>query len=98
MPDKVIVQHYREAVDIYKYQHLGLTLNRNSGDLRINELYFSFFKREADTLVIPEINFEPSSQFIINYVNNSLGLKGYPQEIQWLNQKLGDLVLQFIYY
>ena len=60
--DKGIVQHYREAVEIYKYHHLGLALNRDSGDLRINESYFGFLKREADTLVIPEINVEPISQ------------------------------------
>ena len=30
--DKGIVQHYREAVEMYKYQHLGLALNRDSDD------------------------------------------------------------------
>ena len=57
--DKGFVQHYREAVEIYKYQHLGLALNIDSGDLRINESCFGFLKREADTLVIPERNVEP---------------------------------------
>ena len=62
MHDKGIVQHYTEAVEIYKYQHLGLALNRDSGDLRINESYFGFLKREADTFEIPEINVEPLPQ------------------------------------
>ena len=86
--DKGIVQHYREAVEIYKYQHLGLALNRDSGDLRINESYFGFLKREADTLVIPEINVEPLPNHIIKYVINPLGLKGYPQEMQWLKSEI----------
>jgi hypothetical protein len=60
--DKVIAQHYRETVEIYKYQHLGLSLNRDSGDLRINESFFGFLKREVDTLIVPDISLEPPSQ------------------------------------
>ena len=39
--------------EVYKYQHLDLALNRDSGDLRISELYFGFLKRKTDTLLIP---------------------------------------------
>ena len=37
-------------------------MNKDSGDSKTNELYFGFLKREADTLVIPEINLEPLPQ------------------------------------
>ena len=56
--DKGIAQHYKETVEIYKYKHLGLALNRDSDGLRINESYFGFLKREADSLEIPKINVE----------------------------------------
>jgi len=56
---KGIVQHYREVVKISKHQHLGLGLNRDSGDLRINESHFDFLKRKGETLVIPKVNVEP---------------------------------------
>ena len=42
--DIEIVQCYKEAVKIFKYQHLGPATNRDSGDLRINESYFDFLK------------------------------------------------------
>ena len=41
---------------------MGFLKARDSGDLRINESYFGFLKREVDTLVIPEINIEPLTQ------------------------------------
>jgi hypothetical protein len=49
-------------IEIYEYQHLGLALNRDLGDLRINESYFGFLKKEADTLIVPDINLVPLSQ------------------------------------
>ena len=56
--DKNIVQHNRETVEIYNCQYLGLALSRDTGDLRIDDPYFSFLKKEANTLLIAEINLE----------------------------------------
>ena len=55
--DKGIVQHFKEAVEIYKYRNLRLVeLNTSSVYLRTNESYFGFLKREARILVIPKMN------------------------------------------